>query len=112
MEITNHAVITGQANGRQIRQPVHRRELIKGSLFNCFVIWQLFWLNQRLITTGEFFGICLRFSRHSIGENQLQASEMGINTGAEEEDEDKDEFMDEFSDSDGYDSEDIQKDDY
>lgn len=45
-------------------------------------------------------------------EDLEEMSEMGINTGAEEEDEDKDEFMDEFSDNDAYDSEDIQKDDY
>jgi len=45
-------------------------------------------------------------------EDLEEMSEMGINTGTEEEDEEKDEFMDEFSDSDAYDSEDIQKDDY
>ena len=43
-------------------------------------------------------------------------SEMGINTNQEtdeeEEEEEKDEFMDEFSDNDGYDSDDIQKDEY
>ena len=41
-------------------------------------------------------------------------SEMGINTEQEtdEEEEEKDEFMDEFSDNDGYDSDDIQKDEY
>ena len=43
-------------------------------------------------------------------------SEMGINTDQEtdeeEEEEEKDEFMDEFSDNDGYDSDDIQKDEY
>ena len=45
-----------------------------------------------------------------------QMSEMGINTDQEtdeeEEEEEKDEFMDEFSDNDGYDSDDIQKDEY
>ena len=45
-----------------------------------------------------------------------QMSEMGINTNQEtdeeEEEEEKDEFMDEFSDNDGYDSDDIQKDEY
>ena len=45
-----------------------------------------------------------------------QMSEMGINTeqetDEEEEEEEKDEFMDEFSDNDGYDSDDIQKDEY
>ncbi len=45
-----------------------------------------------------------------------QMSDMGINTDQEivsEEDEDeKDEFMDEFSDNEGYDADDIQKDDY
>jgi hypothetical protein len=44
-----------------------------------------------------------------------QMSEMGINTEQEteeEEEEEKDEFMDEFSDNDGYDSDDIQKDEY
>ncbi len=43
-----------------------------------------------------------------------QMNDMGINTdqeNAEEEDE-KDEFMDEFSDNEGYDADDIQKDDY
>ena len=42
-------------------------------------------------------------------------SEMGINTEQEteeEEEEEKDEFMDEFSDNDGYDPDDIQKDEY
>ena len=42
-------------------------------------------------------------------------SEMGISTEdetAEEEEEEKDEFMDEFSDNEGYDSDDLQKDDY
>jgi hypothetical protein len=45
-----------------------------------------------------------------------QMNEMGINTDQEivsEDDEDeKDEFMDEFSDNEGYDADDIQKDDY
>ena len=47
-----------------------------------------------------------------------QMSEMGINTEqeteqeTEEEEEEKDEFMDEFSDNDGYDPDDIQKDEY
>ena len=44
-----------------------------------------------------------------------QMSEMGISTEdetAEEEEEEKDEFMDEFSDNEGYDSDDLQKDDY
>ncbi|MEJ7693669.1 hypothetical protein [Daejeonella sp.] len=45
-----------------------------------------------------------------------QMNEMGIttdqeNTGEDEEDE-KDEFMDEFSDNEGYDADDVQKDDY
>jgi hypothetical protein len=43
-------------------------------------------------------------------------SDMGINTEQEieeeEEGEEKDEFMDEFSDNDGYDPDDIQKDEY
>jgi hypothetical protein len=43
-----------------------------------------------------------------------QMSDMGINTEQEieEEDEEKDEFMDEFSDNDGYDPDDLQKDEY
>lgn len=43
-----------------------------------------------------------------------QLSDMGINTKQEieEEQEEKDEFMDEFSDNDGYDPDDIQKDEY
>jgi hypothetical protein len=44
-----------------------------------------------------------------------QMSEMGISTEdetVEEEEEEKDEFMDEFSDNEGYDSDDLQKDDY
>jgi hypothetical protein len=44
-----------------------------------------------------------------------QMSEMGINTEQEteeEEEEEKGEFMDEFSDNDGYDPDDIQKDEY
>uniref|UniRef100_UPI004049D246 IS1096 element passenger TnpR family protein n=1 Tax=Daejeonella sp. TaxID=2805397 RepID=UPI004049D246 len=45
-----------------------------------------------------------------------QLSNMGINTKQEieeeEEQEEKDEFMDEFSDNDGYDPDDIQKDEY
>jgi hypothetical protein len=45
-----------------------------------------------------------------------QMSDMGINTEQEieeeEEGEEKDEFMDEFSDNDGYDPDDIQKDEY
>lgn len=44
-----------------------------------------------------------------------QMSEMGISTEdatAEEEEEEKDECMDEFSDNEGYDSDDLQKDDY
>jgi hypothetical protein len=42
-------------------------------------------------------------------------SDMGINTGeeaVEEEEEEKDEFMDEFSDNEGYDADDLQKDEY
>jgi hypothetical protein len=42
-------------------------------------------------------------------------SEMGISTEdetVEEEEEEKDEFMDEFSDNEGYDADDLQKDDY
>ena len=47
-------------------------------------------------------------------EDLEQMSDMGINTDSEieEEDEEKDEFMDEFSDNEGYDSDDLQKDDY
>ena len=47
-------------------------------------------------------------------EDLEQMSDMGINTEqeTEEEDEEKDEFMDEFSDSDGYDPDDLQKDEY
>ena len=44
-----------------------------------------------------------------------QMSEMGISTEdetVEEEEEEKDEFMDEFSDNEGYDADDLQKDDY
>lgn len=44
-----------------------------------------------------------------------QMTDMGINTdeGVEsEEDEEKDEFMDEFSDNEGYDADDLQKDDF
>lgn len=44
-----------------------------------------------------------------------QMSEMGISTEEEnvdEEEEEKDEFMDEFSDNEGYDADDLQKDDY
>jgi hypothetical protein len=44
-----------------------------------------------------------------------QMSEMGISTEDEtvkEEEEEKDEFMDEFSDNEGYDEDDLQKDDY
>lgn len=42
-----------------------------------------------------------------------QMTEMGINTDPEiGEEEDKDEFMDEFSDNEGYDPDDIQKDDF
>ena len=39
---------------------------------------------------------------------------MGITTEEEtvEEEEEKDEFMDEFSDNEGYDADDLQKDDY
>jgi hypothetical protein len=45
-------------------------------------------------------------------EDLEEMTEMGINNESEEEVDEKDEFMDEFSDNDGYDSEDIQKDDY
>jgi len=47
-------------------------------------------------------------------EDLEQMSDMGINTEQEieEEDEEKDEFMDEFSDNDGYDPDDLQKDEY
>lgn len=47
-------------------------------------------------------------------EDLEQMSDMGINTAdeIEEEDEEKDEFMDEFSDNDGYDPDDLQKDEY
>jgi hypothetical protein len=47
-------------------------------------------------------------------EDLEQMSDMGINTEqeTEEEDEEKDEFMDEFSDNDGYDPDDLQKDEY
>lgn len=44
-----------------------------------------------------------------------QMSDMGITTGEEvaaEEEEEKDEFMDEFSDNEGYDADDLQKDEY
>jgi hypothetical protein len=43
-----------------------------------------------------------------------QMSDMGITTEEEtvEEEEEKDEFMDEFSDNEGYDADDLQKDDY
>ncbi len=44
-----------------------------------------------------------------------QMSDMGITTGeevVEEEEEEKDEFMDEFSDNEGYDADDLQKDEY
>ncbi|MDO8993938.1 MAG: hypothetical protein Q7U83_12780 [Daejeonella sp.] len=44
-----------------------------------------------------------------------QMNDMGITTGevvVEEEEEEKDEFMDEFSDNEGYDADDIQKDEY
>ena len=43
-------------------------------------------------------------------------NDMGINTDQEvisvEDEEEKDEFMDEFSDNEGYDADDLQKDDY
>ncbi len=48
-------------------------------------------------------------------EEHEQMSEMGISTEdetVEEEEEEKDEFMDEFSDNEGYDADDLQKDDY
>ncbi|HQS50954.1 MAG: hypothetical protein B7X86_08570 [Sphingobacteriales bacterium 17-39-43] len=48
-------------------------------------------------------------------EDLEQMSDMGINTGeeaVEEEEEEKDEFMDEFSDNEGYDADDLQKDEY
>ena len=48
-------------------------------------------------------------------EDLEQMNDMGINTGeesAEEEEEEKDEFMDEFSDNEGYDQDDLQKDEY
>lgn len=43
-----------------------------------------------------------------------QMNELGINTdeAVDDNDEEKDEFMDEFSDNEGYDPEDLQKDDY
>lgn len=45
-----------------------------------------------------------------------QMNDMGINTDqeivSEEEEDEKDEFMDEFSDNEGYDADDLQKDDY
>lgn len=47
-------------------------------------------------------------------EDLEQMSEMGINTEQEivEDEEEKDEFMDEFSDNNGYDPDDLQKDEY
>ena len=47
-------------------------------------------------------------------EDLEQMSDMGINTEQEivEDEEEKDEFMDEFSDNDGYDPDDLQKDEY
>ncbi|MBM3402877.1 MAG: plasmid pRiA4b ORF-3 family protein [Bacteroidetes bacterium] len=48
-------------------------------------------------------------------EDLEEMTEMGINTGeesSEEEEEEKDEFMDEFSDNEGYDQDDLQKDEY
>jgi len=47
-------------------------------------------------------------------EDLEQMNDMGINTSEEvvEEEEEKDEFMDEFSDNEGFDPDDLQKDDY
>ena len=48
-------------------------------------------------------------------EDLEQLTDMGINTNQEtvnEEEDEKDEFMDEFSDNEGYDADDLQKDDY
>ena len=49
-------------------------------------------------------------------EDLEQMNDMGINTDQEivsvEDEEEKDEFMDEFSDNEGYDADDLQKDDY
>jgi hypothetical protein len=53
----------------------------------------------------------LDFQAEDTGDLE-EMTEMGINNDSEEEEDEKDEFMDEFSDNDGYDSEDLQKDDY
>jgi hypothetical protein len=58
--------------------------------------------------------IFLRNFQPEDAEDLEQMNDMGINTSEEvvEEEEEKDEFMDEFSDNEGFDQDDLQKDEY